>query len=67
MLGEEDTFGINGDFVATEKKNFWINFSKENTKFSLILHYNSNESYLFLNGKYILRFKSDNKNVYFPT
>ena len=31
------------------------------------LHYNANNSYLFVNGKEIFKFKADNKNVNFPT
>ena len=66
ILGEGDTFGINGSFGAPEKK-FRINFSKANTKFCLSLHYNGDNSYLFVNGKEIFKFKADIKNVNFPT
>ena len=66
VLGEGDTFGINGSFGAPEKK-FSINFSKANTKFCLGLHYNADNSYLFVNGKDIFKFKANNKNVNFPT
>ena len=31
------------------------------------LHYNVDNSYLFVNGKEIFKFKTDNKNVNFPT
>ena len=50
MLGEGSTYDINESFGAPEKK-FGINFSKENTKLCLSLHYNSDNSYLFVNGK----------------
>ena len=30
-------------------------------------HYNADNSYLFLNGKEIVKFKDDNKNFNFPT
>ena len=33
----------------------------------LSLHYNDDNSYLFVNGKEIIKFKADNKNVNFPT
>ena len=62
MLGD----GINGTFGSPEKK-FHINFSKGNTKFYLDLHYNADNSYLYVNGKEIRKFKADNKNVNFPT
>ena len=44
-----------------------INFIKAKTKFCLSLHYNSDNSYLFLNGKEIYEFKTGNKNVNFPS
>ena len=31
------------------------------------LHYNSHDSYWFVNGKEIFMFEADNKNVNFPT
>ena len=31
------------------------------------LYYNADNSYLFVNGKEIFKFKADNKNVNFPT
>ena len=44
-----------------------IKFSKANTKLCLSFRYNNDNSYLFANGKEIYMFKSDNKNVNFPT
>ena len=66
VLGDGPTFGINGSFGSLGKK-FSINFSKANTKFCLSLHYNDDNSYLFVNEKEIFMFKTDNKNVNFPT
>ena len=66
ILGEGSTYGINRSFDAPEKK-FSINFSKVNTKFCLSLHYNDDNSYLFVNGKEIFKFKAENKNVNLPT
>ena len=66
MLGADPTFGINGTFGSPEQK-FSINFSKRNTTFCLSLHHNADNSYLFVNGKEIFKFKADNKNVNFPT
>ena len=48
ILGGRDTFGINGSFGAPEKR-ISINFSKANRKFCLSLHYNVDNSYLFVN------------------
>ena len=61
MLGEGDTFVINENFGAPEKK-FSINFSKANfsiskTKFFLSLHCNGDNSYLFVNRKKSVRLK----------
>ena len=66
MLGEDLTYGINGSVDSPEKM-FSINFTKENTKFCLNLHYNGDNNYLSVNGKEIFKFKADNKNDKFPT
>ena len=46
---------------------FSIDFTKVNTKSCLSLHYNGDNSYLFVNGIEIFKFKADKKNVNFPT
>ena len=48
-------------FVHQEKKFF----SKAKTKFCLSFHYNSDNSYLFVNEKEIYKFKANNKNLNF--
>ena len=53
--------------LVHQKKKFRINFSKVNTKFCLSLRYNADNSYFFVNGKEIFKFKGNNKNVNFPT
>ena len=65
VLVKVPTFRINGSFGSAEK-NFSINFRKANTKFCSSLHYNADNSYLFVNGKEIFKFKTDNKKVNFP-
>ena len=60
------TFDINGSFGAPEKK-FNIFFTKAKTKFCLSLHYNADNSYLFVNGTEIYKFKSSNKTNSFPS
>ena len=40
---------------------------KQRKKFGLSLHYNGDNSYLFVYGKEICKFKANNKNVNFPT
>ena len=43
------------------------NFNVDNKKFCLSLHYNSDNSYLFVNGKYIINFKAkDSETVPYP-
>ena len=67
-LGEDPTYGSNGSFGSPEKM-FIINFTKANTELCLSLHYNADHSYLSVNGKEILKFKANDKNIYwnFPT
>ena len=65
MLDEGPTCGFNGSFGSPEKK-FNGNFTKRNTKFCVSLLYNADNSYFFVNGKEIFKFKADNKNVHFP-
>ena len=50
MLGEGSTYGINGSFGALEKK-FIITVNETKTTFCLSLHYNGDNSYLFVNRK----------------
>ena len=50
ILGEGDSFGINGSFGAPEKM-FSISFSKTNTKVCLSLHDNADNSYLLMGKK----------------
>ena len=40
-----------------------INFSKENTKFCLSLHYNRANSYLFVNATEIIKFKGKDSEI----
>ena len=50
--------------LVQQKKNY-INFSKGNTKFGFNLHYNGDESYLYINKTEICKFKAkDNISWY---
>ena len=40
-----------------------INFTKESTKFCLSLHYNGANSYLFVNGTEIIKFKAKDSEI----
>ena len=66
VLGQGPTFTITGRFGSLEK-GISINFSKANKNLCLSLDYNADNSYLFVNGKEIFKFKADNKYVNFPT
>ena len=66
VLGVGATFGINGIFASPEKK-LSITINKVNTKFGFSLHYNAGNSFLFVYGKKIFKFKANNTNVNFPT
>ena len=66
MLSERSTFNVNGSFSAPGKK-IIINFIKVKTEFSLSLHYNSDNSYLFDHGKEIFKLKVNNVNLNYLT
>ena len=55
ILGKGPTQGSESA-ISTEKL-YSINFTKKNTKFYLSLHYNGANSYLFVNGKEIIKLK----------
>ena len=42
---------------------YLINFTKEKTKFCLSLHYNGANSYLFVNGTEIIKFKAKDSEI----
>ena len=66
VVGKGPNYGVDGSFYSP-KISFSINFSEVNTKCWLNLHYNVHNSYLFINGEVIFKFKYDNKNFNFPT
>ena len=57
ILGKGPTQGL-GEHSLSGEKMYSINFTKVNTKFCLSLHYNVDNSYLFVNGTEIIRFKA---------
>ena len=63
ILGQEGTIGINSSFGAPNK--IPIDFSKAKTKICLSFHYNSGNSYLFVNEKK-KKFKASNENNFSP-
>ena len=58
IMGDGPTQGINDTTIFSEKK-YFRNFTEPNVKFVLSLHYNGNDSYLFVNGRQELKFKTD--------
>ena len=56
IMGDGLTQGIHDTTIYAEKK-YFRNFTQPNVKFVLSLHYNSNDSYLFVNGRQELKFK----------
>ena len=57
LMGTGLTQGINDTTIYAEK-NFYRNFTGFGKKFVLSLHYNGNNSYLFVNGRQELKFKA---------
>ena len=56
LMGTGFTHGIN-DITIYAEKNFYRNFTDPGKKFVLGLHYNGDDSYLFVNGTQELKFK----------
>ena len=61
VLGKGSTQGL--EHTLSAEKMYSINFTKENTKFCLSLHYNGGNSYLFVNGKEIHKFTTKDSEV----
>ena len=57
LMGTGLTQGINDTTIYAEK-NFYRNFTDFGKKFVLRLHYNGDNSYLFVNGRQELKFKA---------
>ena len=56
VMGDGLTEGINDTTLYVEKK-YFRNFAESNVKFVLSLHYNGDDSFLFVNGRQELKFK----------
>ena len=52
-----------GEHSLTAERMYSINFSKDNIKFCLSLHYNGANSYLFVNGTEIIKFKTKDSEI----
>ena len=56
VMGDGLTQGIHDTTLYVEKE-YFRNFTETNVKFVLSLHYNGDDSYLFVNGRQELKFK----------
>ena len=65
VLGKGLTQGLNGTTLTAEKMYFIFskNFTENNKKFCLSLHYNGANSYLFVNGTEIIKFKAKDSEI----
>ena len=61
ILGKGPTQGLESTLNA--EKLYSINFTMKNTKFCLSLHYNGSNSYLFVNGTEIIKFKANDSEI----
>ena len=62
MLGQDFVQKINNTTIYAEKI-YKPNFPVDNKTFYLSLHYNGDNSYLFVNGKEITKFKAENSEL----
>ena len=61
VLGKGSTQGL--ESTLTAEKMYSINFTVTKKKFCLSLHYNGGNSYLFVNGTEIIKFKAKDSNI----
>ena len=62
ILGEGPTQALEGTSLTAEKL-YSINLTENNKKFCLSLHYNGANSYLFVNGTEIYKFKAKDSEL----
>ena len=62
-LGKDFVQGMNGTTTIYAEKLYSVNFTENNKKFCLNLHYNGANSYLFVNGTEIHKFKAKDSEV----
>ena len=52
------------EHTLSAEKMYSINFTEKNKKFCLSLHYNKENSYLFVNGTQIYKFKAKDSEIH---
>ena len=62
VMGKDFVQGINNTTLYPDKV-YSQNFTQPSKKFVLSLHYNGDNSYLFVNGKQELKFKAKNNQI----
>ena len=62
IFGDGPTQGLDGTILTAEKL-YSINFTENNKKFCLRFHYNGANSYLFVNGTEIHKFKAKDSEI----
>ena len=62
VLGKDFVQEINDTTIYAEKL-YSINFTENNKKFCLSLHYDGDNSYLFVNGTEIYKFKAKDSEI----
>ena len=62
VLGKSFIQGMNGTTIHAERM-YSTNFTVDNKRFCLSLHYNGDNSYLFVNGKEIHKFKVKDSEI----
>ena len=61
ILGEGPTQRL--EHTLSAEKMYSTNFTKQNTTFCLSMHYNGGNSYLFVNGTEIIKFKAKDSEI----
>ena len=61
-LGKDFIQGLDNTTIYAEKL-YSINFTENNKKYCLSLHYNGTNSYLFVNGTEIYKFKAKDSEI----
>ena len=62
ILGKGPTQGLDEHSLTAEKM-YSVNFTDNGDKYCLSLHYNGANSYLFVNGVEIIKFKAKDSNI----
>ena len=62
IFGKYFTQGLNNTAIYAEKL-YSVNFTENNKKFCFSLHYNGANSYLFVNGAEIYKFKANDSET----